>query len=98
MTFTEDWRMSNEKLRTAVEEIRATLARGEGLSADARRSLEELANDLEGLLDRAAGTKHEDDESLRIRLADRVRELEVSHPDLSATVGRVIDTLAFFNL
>lgn len=90
--------MSNEKLRTAVVEIRSVLATGEGLNARARRSLEELVKDLEGLLDRPADVKHEDDESLRIRLADRVRELEVSHPDLSATVGRVIDTLAFFNL
>jgi hypothetical protein len=90
--------MSDPKLRHAVGEIRATLARAEGLSDGARRSLEELASDLEGLSNRPAGLRHEDDESLRTRLADRVRDLEVSHPDLSAAVGRVIDTLAFFNL
>lgn len=89
--------MSNEKLRTALDEIRAALARG-GLGGDARRALGELATDLEALLDRPEGVRHEGDESLRMRLADRVRELEVSHPDLSAAIGRIIDTLAFFNL
>ena len=90
--------MSDPKLRHAIGDIRATLAHAEGLSADARRSLEELANELESLSNRPADRSHEDDESLRTRLADRVRDLEVSHPDLSAAVGRVIDTLAFFNL
>jgi hypothetical protein len=35
---------------------------------------------------------------LRDRLADRVRELEVSHPKLSTTVGNIVDTLAFYNI
>jgi len=35
---------------------------------------------------------------LRDRLADRVRELEASHPKLSRTVGNIVDTLAFYNI
>jgi hypothetical protein len=38
------------------------------------------------------------EQPLRDRLADRVRELESSHPKLSRTVGNIVDTLAFYNL
>jgi hypothetical protein len=34
----------------------------------------------------------------RGRLADRVRELEASHPRLAATLGNIVDTLAFYGL
>jgi uncharacterized protein DUF4404 len=87
--------MSEEKLRATIREIRAELARAEGLSADSRQSLRQLANDLEAVLER--GSKG-GSESLREELGDRVRELEASHPRLSKAIASVIDTLAFFNL
>jgi ElaB/YqjD/DUF883 family membrane-anchored ribosome-binding protein len=90
--------MSDQKLRATVEEIRAELARAHDLSESSRRSLRKLADDLESLLDRPAGAGRQEDESLRDRLADWVRELEASHPALSTTIGNVIDTLAFFGL
>jgi ElaB/YqjD/DUF883 family membrane-anchored ribosome-binding protein len=90
--------MSDQKLRETVEEIRAELARTEGLSESSRSSLQQLADDLESLLSRPMGPGTQADESLRNRLADWVRELEASHPALSTTMGNVIDTLAFFGL
>ncbi len=90
--------MSDQKLRATVEEIRAELARTEGLSESSRSSLQQLADDLESLLSRSMGPGAQADESLRGRLADWVRDLEASHPALSTTIGNVIDTLAFFGL
>ena len=87
--------MSEEKLRAAIQEIRAELARAEGLSESSRQSLQRLANGLEAQLERRSAASAE---SLRGELGDWVRELEASHPALSRTIGSVIDTLAFFNL
>lgn len=90
--------MSDAKLRAVVQEIRGQLAETEGLSPTARRSLEELVRDLEALVDSPPGTASVGSEPLRDRLADSVRRLEVSHPVLSATLGNVVDALAFFGL
>jgi hypothetical protein len=87
--------MSEEKLRVAIEAIRAELARAEGLSESSGESLRRLANDLEAQLEQRSKAGNE---SLRGELGDWVRELEASHPTLSRTLGNVIDTLAFFNL
>jgi hypothetical protein len=90
--------MSDAKLRAVVREIRGQLAGTEGLSPGARRSLEELVRDLETLVDSPPGTASAASESLRERLTDSVRRLEASHPVLSATLGNVVDALAFFGL
>jgi hypothetical protein len=80
--------MSEEKLRAAIEEVRAELAQAKGLDAESRRSLKQLADDLEA---RRA-------ESMRGELGDWARKLEASHPSLATTLENLIDTLAFFNL
>lgn len=90
--------MSDQKLRATVDEIRAELARTEGLNESSRLALQQLADDLEELLSRPLGSGDPGDASLRERLANWVRDLEASHPALSTTIGNVIDTLAFFGL
>jgi hypothetical protein len=88
--------MSEQALRAAIKEIRSELAHAEGLSESGRESLRRLSDELEARLERPGSQPKND--SLREELADRMRELEVSHPKLSSTIGQVIDTLAFFNL
>ena len=61
-------------------------------------ALPEGVRDLEGLVDSPPGTLSAASESVRDRLSDSVRRLEASHPVLSATLGNVIDALAFFGL
>ena len=88
--------MSDEKLRAAIEEIRAELASAEGLSEGLRRSLTELADSLQSRLDQPGPPA--DAGPLRRELSDWVRELEALHPKLATTIESVIDTLALFNL
>lgn len=80
--------MSDEKLRAALEEVRAELANAKGLDEATRRSLRQLADDLEA---RRAESRHDE-------LSDWVRKLEASHPSLTTTLENLIDTLALFNL
>ena len=48
---------------------------------------------LDGVLDHPGTTA-----TIRERLGDRLRELEVSHPKLSSTIGNLVDTLAFYGI
>ena len=59
---------------------------------------QERVIDVEAVLQGPPAETRPAEPSLRDRLADRVRELEVSHPKLSSTVGSIVDTLAFYNL
>ena len=87
--------MSQESLSALVAGLRSELARTHNLDADARDVLHGLAREVEAVLESPrAGVAP----TLRDRLADRVRELEASHPKLSRTVGNLVDTLAFYNL
>jgi hypothetical protein len=83
--------MSEESLREMVTGLRSELTQPHDLDEPTRRALHELASELEEALDRPV-------HALRERLADRVRELEASHPRLAATLGNIVDTLAFYGL
>jgi Domain of unknown function (DUF4404) len=90
--------MSEESLRALVAGLRSELAKTHDLDADVHEVLHGLAREVEGVLQSPASNSQGVEPSLRDRLADRVRELEVSHPKLSRTVGNIVDTLAFYNL
>ncbi|MGE5090553.1 MAG: DUF4404 family protein [Bacillota bacterium] len=88
--------MANESLQSRLASLRAELAGARELDEPTRRAVQQLADEVETLL--AAPPGPPTPESLRERLGDRVRELEVAHPKLSATLGSIIDTLAFYGL
>lgn len=88
--------MANESLQSRLAALRAELAGARELDEPTRRAVQQLADEVETLL--AAAPVPQAPESLRERLGDRVRELEVAHPKLSATLGSIIDTLAFYGL
>ncbi len=90
--------MSEESLRALVASLRSELARAHDLDADARQTLHTLIQEVEGVLQSAPAGSQAEEPPLRDRLADWVRELEVSHPRLSSIVGSIVDTLAFYNL
>lgn len=90
--------MSEESLRALVAGLRSELAKAHDLEADVREGLHSLAREVEAALQTPPASSRVVDPPLRDRLADRVRELEVSHPRLSRTVGNIVDTLAFYNL
>ncbi|HEU5041321.1 MAG TPA: DUF4404 family protein [Gemmatimonadales bacterium] len=90
--------MSEDSLRALVAGLRSELARAHDLDAGAREALHDLAREVEAVLQSPRPGSRVVDQPLRDRLADRVRELEVSHPRLSRIVGNIVDTLAFYNL
>ena len=85
--------MTEESLRAHLTRLRAELASAHDLDGDTREELQRLARAVENALEHpgSAGT-------VRERLADWIRELEVSHPRLSSTIGNLVDTLAFYGI
>jgi hypothetical protein len=90
--------MTEKSLRTLVAGLRSELTRAHDLDADAREALHSLAGEVEALLQTPPAGSQPAEPTLRERLADRVTELEASHPELSRTVGNIVDVLAFYNL
>jgi hypothetical protein len=90
--------MSEESLRVLVARLRSELAQAHDLDADAREVLHGLALEVDSALHGSTVESFTGESHLRDRLADRVRQLEVSHPRLSRTIGNIVDTLAFYNL
>lgn len=90
--------MPRPKLQEVVTEMRAQLARAEGLEPGTRRSLEHLVQDLEALAGEPGASSPDTGASIRDRAAESLRRLEASHPTLSTTLGNVVDALAFFGL
>jgi Domain of unknown function (DUF4404) len=90
--------MSEESLRDRVAALRSELARSRDLDADARDALHGLAREVEAALHDQSRGSRASEPALRDRLADWVTELEASHPNLSRTLGNLVDTLAFYNL
>ena len=91
----------SDALKALVERLRSELAKAHGLDAEIREDLHGLAHEVEAVLQTPAagsGVAKPPKPPLRDRLADRVRELEVSHPKLATTVGNIVETLAFYNL
>jgi hypothetical protein len=87
--------MSKESLKMLVAGLRVELAQAPDLDEPTRQGLDELAREVEAALEPASASPSD---TLPGRLADRVRQLEVSHPKLTTTLSSIIDTLAFYNL
>jgi hypothetical protein len=90
--------MSEQSLNALLHTLRSELARADDLDADARDALHSLLRELEVALQRSPEGSNGMEPALRDRLADWMRELEVSHPKLSSTVSNIVDVLAFYNL
>jgi hypothetical protein len=90
--------MTRESLQALVAGLRSELAQATELDEPARRALHQLAHELEAELSRPPGELGTGRHTLRERLGDQVRELEVSHPKLTSTLSSIIDTLAFYGL
>jgi hypothetical protein len=85
--------MSQDDLRRTLEQLHAELGRAGDLDAATRDRLRALQADVRNALDRSPA-----ESSLRQRLEDAIIEFEALHPELARRLGRVIDTLAFYNL
>jgi len=86
----EESPLSPERLRETLDELRGELARTEPDDAEARDRVQAAADEIDAWLERA----EEPEESLTDRLQEAAGRFEAEHPNLAATVRRVVDALS----
>ena len=79
------------ELERRLEELHAELARTQSVDPKSRELLADVQRDIESVLARSDEPARG---SLRARLEAAIEHFETSHPDLTATMGRVMDQLA----
>lgn len=80
--------MPENKLKELVSTLHAELQKPGGVDADTAELLRTLGNDIEGKL---SGTH---DETLTERVAAAIERFEGKHPDLTAILNRIANTLS----
>ena len=87
--------MDKEKLRKILEDLHEELRQTPDVDKKGREILQHLSSDVQDLLGSLEEGGHERrTHAINARLREAVGHFEVSHPDFSATLGRVLDTLA----
>ena len=84
----------NKRTVRALKELHGQLRLAESLSENDREVVKQLQHDIDNLLAGPAtgsGTEHQ---LLLQGLHDATQRFEVSHPELTAMMGRVIDALS----
>ena len=84
----------NERTVRELKELHAELLRTGSLSKDDRRLVKQLQDDIQELLARSENASGQGYRSLLERLQDATERFEVSHPELTAVIGRVADSLS----
>ncbi len=82
-----------KQLREHLEELHTELESADAMDERSKDLIDSVVRDIQKLLDREPGTSHQP-QGLIERLRDATRHFEENHPDLSAAVGRVMNTLS----
>ena len=85
--------MNKHALR-ALKELHEQLRNAELPSDSDRDLVKHLQNDIEKLLANAAAASAMEHQSLIKDLQEAAQRFEVSHPQLTAVIGRVVDSLS----
>lgn len=92
--------MSDRDLHSLLTELHHGLQDAKPVDAQTRTLLEQLAADIRPIVEQGAAGPIAGGKAsgLRERLDAAMAAVETSHPQLALTIGRVADTLAFYNL
>jgi hypothetical protein len=83
--------MHKEDVRTRLAELHRELERTQSMREDERRRLLKLASDIEASLETTDTADHQTSVS---NLEDAVQRFEVTHPELTAVLARLINSLS----
>lgn len=84
----------NKRTVRALKELHGQLRRAESTNDSDRELFKQLQNDVEKLLANAATGSTLERQPLLEGLQEATQRFEVSHPELTAVMGRVIDALS----
>jgi hypothetical protein len=86
--------MDDQELRSLLEQLHAEIERSETADEKERELLTHLAVDIRELLARSEGVENPSEPSVIERLEDAVDHFEVTHPDLTMLLSKLLETLS----
>ena len=84
--------MENQRLSKQLQDLQTQLQQAKTLEPNDREALLQLVKDIQATLARTG--KSEEYESAVQRLEDAVQRFEVTHPQMTAAMARVINSLS----
>jgi tRNA C32,U32 (ribose-2'-O)-methylase TrmJ len=84
--------MEPQELRQLLEQLHHELEQADNIDERGQELLRDLSGDIRDLLARAEPETN--DTSLLTRLGDSISYLEVTHPQLTNTLARILETLS----
>jgi len=84
--------MENQRLNKQLQELQTQLQQAKTLDENDRDALSQLVKDIQSTLARTG--KSEEYESAVQKLEDAVQRFEVTHPQMTAAMARVINSLS----
>jgi hypothetical protein len=85
--------MNSEAFENLLKQLHGTLDGSTSIPEKDRKLLEQLAIDIQALLARPSAITPARHQSIIDRLSAALTRFEVSHPDLTATIAQVTNTL-----
>jgi len=86
--------MDNQELGKLLEQLHSEIEHTESIDEKGRERLRDLATDIGELLARSDEEQTQAQTSVLERLEDSISYLEVTHPTLTQTLTRVLETLS----
>jgi hypothetical protein len=86
--------MDDKKLRKHLEQLRDEIENAGKVDEKGRALLQDVDEHIRDLLTRSEGTTLIPKPALRRGLQDAIRHFEVTHPELTAALSRLLETLS----
>jgi chromosome segregation ATPase len=84
--------MDDKDLQQKLNDLHAEIERVQDVDDEARQMLTHLQQDIENLLEGSSDA--EAHQSLIERLNEAINQFEVTHPDMTKSMGQLLDLLA----
>ena len=86
--------MTDQNLRTLLEQLHSELERTESLDEKGRELLRDLSGDIRGLLERSSNAGPQPEEATVQRLQDAIDHFEVTHPTITMALSEMMTILS----
>lgn len=86
--------MDNQELGKLLEQLHSEIEHTESIDEKGRELLRELGSDIRELLARSEDEQAQAQPSMIEQLEDTISRLEVTHPVLTSTLSRILETLS----
>ena len=86
--------MDDQELRSLLEQVHAEIEHSDTVDEKERELLTHLAADIRDLLARTEGEENPAESSVVNRLEESIDHFEVTHPDLTMLLAKLLETLS----